>query len=677
MITWNAGARRPYLSSAGISRAATAGFFSALVLAGSEGKAMASKMFSLDPPRWGAQLEYASREYQSITPTRQRHGTSHQYTEGLTLASKGYVYHPNLLVFDLNFDPKWEQQMQKEEPGEDSSFDNVLFDYGFSGTLFRERLLSMDLQAGQNTSTNSSSLSPTTTSQSSDYGSTLVYASKKIPTRFSYLNSEQQQTGFYSSTQASDSLRLTSSNRYQRSDTKLNADWNNRKRDARGLSQTSENASLRLNNSLDVTANRRMRLSSAASTRWAKNDAITNSIGELSESLTWQHTKPKKRLQVNSSYSARYAANRQDGKLSEDIPLDAQVSLSHRLYENLISSLNGNVGHDQFEAGSEQSYGGRLNFDYTRRIPYGSIFLNQGQNYQVTDRTITIQSSAVTRWAPEVLTFGPFGARLANRDVDLTQPIELFRADGLTYDRLDYDIVETGFFVEIRPVLGSVLYDDIANGEKVSASYTYLLDPSANLGTLSRTFGGGVFLWSALSLRYHLTLTEAEVLGGMAPTHLADDTAQNISAQFRYRWSETEITYDDEKNTAGNSLRRWQIRENISWRPRREFALTLGSTFGGIELLDTGISGDFFKLEASGQWQPQSNQQWRLLAFQSTSTTNRPDRTESTGLGLSYFRRLKLWKLEVNYRHLMDQQPLVGQERSLDTLNMTLRRELR
>gem|GEM_PF-5734448 len=675
MVSWKAGDRKACLSTAVACRAATAGALAVLLLVCSRANAMASKMFHLERPRWGTQLEYAFRENEQITPTRQSRGVSHQYTEGLTLAGSGYVYHPALLVFDLNFEPKWEQQRQKYEPGEDSSLDSFFLDYGFDATLFQHRSVFLQLRARQNTFTSSSSLSSTTTSESSEYGSTLVYKSKEFPTRFSYLNNEQKQQGFYTSTQAGDSLRLSSSNRRERQQTSLNAEWDKRRRDAQGLSQTTENASLRLSNALDLTADRRIRLSSAVSTRWTENDAMASSNVELNEFLAWQHTDPKKRLQINSSYSARYAANRRDGRLSEDIPLEARLSLSHLLYENLRSSLDGNVGHNKFAGGSEQAYGGRVNFDYTRPVPMGSIFLNLGQGYQVTDRTVTAEFVEVPRLAPEPLSFGLFGARLANRNVDL-MTIELFRADGFTYDRKDYDIVEAGAFVEIRPVFLSPLAGDIGNGKRVSASYSYRSDPSARQGTLSRTFGAGFFFWSALNLRYQLTLSEGKLLGGTPPDQLADDTVQNVTAQLRYRWSDTQFSYDDEKRAFGNSSRRWQVRQNFTWRPWRDLSLAVGGSYGESELLDTGSSGTSYGLDASGQWQPLPNQQWRLQAFQRINTSNRPDRNESVGLGLSYLRRLGLWKLEVNYRHIMDQQPLIGQERSLDTLNMVLRRDL-
>jgi len=92
--------------------------------------------------------------------------------------------------------------------------------------------------------------------------------------------------------------------------------------------------------------------------------------------------------------------------------------------------------------------------------------------------------------------------------------------------------------------------------------------------------------------------------------------------------------------------------------------------------VDIGSSGQSYNLRLNGQWQSRDNQQWRLEAFQNINSTDRPTRDESQGLGLFYVWRIGLWSVQVDYRHLIDKQPLVGQERTMDTVNLKLRRFL-
>lgn len=659
---------------------AAAAAIAALLVTGSGEIAMA-RMFYMERPRLGAEFDYSFKGSEQVTPTRQSQGTSHRYTEGLSLASRGYIYHPALLTFDFSLDPKWEQQREKYDPGEDSSGGSFFLDYGFDGTLFQERPVSLELTARQSTSTISSSLSPTTTSENSQYGSTLVYKSKKFPSRFSYMSSARQQEGFYSSTLTSDSLRLTSSNRGERYYTNLNADYDKRQLDTCGLSQATENASFRLNNSLDLTADRQMRLTSLLATRWTESQSLPATSLELNEFLDWRHTKPDQRLQINSNYSFRYTANRRDSKLSEDIPLNVGIFLSHRLYENLVSTLSGTGGYNKFEGGHEEKYGGRLNFDYNRRIPKGQISLNMGHGYQVNDRTVTtdfieVMGEDLAFVDPLFPSLGSLP--LANRNID-PETVVVFPADPIEPEYalgFDYTLDRDGAFVRIVPVVGFRLEDDIKNGKKALVRYRFRSDPSVKLGTLSRTYGAGLSLWSVFNLRYQLSLVQDEFLGGISPEFLADDIMQSLTAQLNYGWSETSLTAEEEKRAAGNSRRNWKISQDFRWRLSPALSLTAGGGYGETELLDTGSSGQGYNLRFAGQWQPRPNQQWRLEAFENVSTTDRPDRNESIGLGIFYLLRYGLWNVEANYRHLLDRQPLDGQERTMDTFNLKLRRAM-
>lgn len=651
-----------------------------LLITGTGQTAMA-KMFYLERPRLGAEFDYSFKDSTQVSPTRQSQGVSHQYTEGLSLASRGYVYHPALLVFDLNLEPKWEQQREKYEPGKDNEGRSFFLDYGFDGTLLKDRPVSLDLMARQDTSTISSSLSPNTTSENNQYGSTLVYKSKKFPTRFSYMNSERQQEGFYSSSQTKDSFTLSSSNRADRYSTNLNADYDKQERDARGMIQDSENASFRLNNRVDVTADRRMRLASSLATRWTESQSVPSSSLELNEFLDWQHTKPNQPLQINSNYSARYFANRRDSTLRETIPLDANITLAHHLYENLRSTLNGTGGYTKFDGGKESNYGGRLNFDYTRRIPKGQLSLNMGHGYQVNDRSTTmdfipVENEDLAFVDPVFPSMGSLP--LANRNIDL-ETIVVFPADPSEPEYVlgfDYTLSRDSAFVRIVPVFGSGLEDDIKNGKTALVRYTYRSDPSSTLGTLSRTYGAGLSLWSVLTLRYQLTLVQDELLGGTPPEFMADDTMQSVTAQLAYGWSETSLTAEEEKRVAGSSRQGWTFKQDFRWRVSPALSLVAGGGYGETELLDTGTRGEAYNLRFSGQWQPRSNQQLRLETFQNISSSNRPDRIESTGFGLFYLLRFGAWNVEMNYRHLLDKQPLVDEERSIDTVKLVLRRAM-
>ena len=654
-----------------LSRGGAVAVLAVLLMTG-RGECAMAKMFSLERPRLGALFEYRFREIKQVSPVRRSLQTSHQFSEGLTITTRGYLYHQNLLIFDLSLEPTWYQQQQVVEPGSDSSGRSFFLDYGLNATLLPDRPLSLQFVARHNTSSSTSTLAPITTSENTLHGATLIYRSRKLPTRLGFTMSEAIQEGFYPSTITADNLRLISRHRAERSETYLNADYDQRLREAPGLSQATDIASLRLRNNLQLTEDRRVRLASGLSSRYTEAGQGETTELNLNEMLDWLHTDPRRRLQVNSNYAASYNASKRDGILSETIPLTAGLFLSHRLYENLLSSLSGTGGYTKFDGGNEKNYGAMNNFDYTRRIPKGQINFNMGHGYLVTDRTVTTDFIEVVG---ERFTFNDLTITLlASRHIDM-ESIQVFTGDGsVEYVRdFDYTMTTVGAFVRIdRLPLGGMIDD----GDTVLVSYRYRSDPTAKLGTLSRTYGAGTTLWSVLNLRYQLSLTAEDFLGGIPPEFLADDTMHTVSARLDYGWSDTTLTAEDEERAAGNSRRGWTIKQNFRWRLSPALSLGAGGGYGESELVDSGSSGQAYNLRLDGQWRPRANQQWRLEAFQNINTTDLPTRDESQGLGLFYIWRYGLWSLQVDYRHLIDKQPLVGQERTMDTVNVKLRRFL-
>ena len=647
----------------------------ALLLLATTASAARTRSFYLERPRLALEFEYSYQDDENVTPTRTNGQVSHRFLEGLSLASRGYLYHPALLIFDLELSPSWEQEEQSSAAGREDSRRSFFFDYNLSGTLMQYRRLSLNFQARQSNSSTSNTLSATTSNESALYGATLVYKSLRLPTRLSYQYQSVNQQGFFSTTSNTERLTLTSNHRIDRSTTRLNADYSTSRYDSRGREQTADITRLSLSNNLNVTADRRVNLGSTATAFWRENADQTSNEIDLQEDLTWQHTQPDKRLQFSSSYAAGYTARRENGDVSETIPLTVGATLSHRLYDNLRSSLSGSSSYTRFAGGHQKTYGGGPDFDYTRRIPGGELNLNLGGYYEIDDRVSTQELIDVI---DEAVTLSAFSQTLlANRNIDLDS-IQVFSADkSQLYQRdFDYTLSPVGSFVEIERVF---LDSAITEGETVLVSYRYQSDPSAKIATIDRYFGAGLTLGSVFRLRYRLSLTQEDVRAGLPPDTLADDTIQNVSAQVSLGWSDTRLTLDDEKRAAGNSIRRWKIDQGFSWRPRSNLALGVGGGYGESELLDTGGSGWSSGLNASLQWQLQSNQQWRMELFQNineSESDTQTTRTESTGLGVFYVWRYALWSVEADYRYRLDEQPVTDQKRTLNSFDLRLRRAL-
>ncbi len=633
----------------------------------------AARMFYLERPNMGLEFEYAYQNDENKTPTQGREGSSQRFLEGLSLASRGYVYHPALFLFEVELNPTWEQQNQTSDSGSESSGQAFNLDYGLDGTILQYQRVSLQLQARRETSTITRTLSPTTTNNNRLWGGTLLYKSKRLPTSLSYVHTEQEQQGFYSAVEQGERVNFNSAYRAERSLTSLNVDYDERERVSRTLLQTTQNTSLRLSNGLSVTEDRRVYLASSVNTRWTESNGETTQNLDLSELLNWRHTPVKQRLQINSNYSARYSAYRRDGVLNETIPLDANLTLSHRLYENLISSLRGNGGYSRYENGEESRYGSQLDFGYTRSIPWGQIRLNAGNAYQINDRIVTQDIIDIYDEAQILSNFNQ--TLLANKNIELDS-IQVFTADKtFEYAKdFDYTLTSTGAFIQIsRVTLGGA----IADGETVLVSYRYRSDPSAVIATYSQSYGAGLSLGAHWTLNYQLHLSQEYLRDGTPPENLADSTAHSFLIQLTYPYSDTLLTLDEDRNATGSGQRKWKLSQKFNWKLRPNLTLGVGADYGESLLHDSGNLNRAYSLRASGQWQPRANQQWSFELFRNGLRSNIPDRFTLTGLGLFYIWRYALWSLQADYRYQFQEQPLVGQEQTLNSFNLRLTRALK
>jgi len=632
---------------------------------------VAARMFYLERPKLGVELSYVFQQDNNQNPSQTTSSRDQRFLESLTLDSRGFVYHPALLQFELDLTPTWQQQNESASRGRTNSNQAFYLDYGFSGAIFQYKPLSLNLRARRNTSTVSYSLSPTTSNENFLWGGTLVYKSRRLPASLSFDRSQLQQSGFFTATEDSDRANFTTTLRGERSQTSFNADYDNRQRVSQGLRQETENSALRLSNGTALSADRRAYLSSSASARRTTSNGDTTETVDISELLNWQHTPADQRLQINSSYSARYSLNQRDGERLETIPLDASLTLSHLLYENLRSLLRIDGGYLKFTGGENRNYGAQLDFGYTRRIPWGQLRVNANNRYQIDDR---ISNQEIVSVVDESHVLSSFTQTLLNnRNVDLTS-VQVFRADKTLEYQLgaDYSLTPAGLFARLtRLPTGS-----IADGETVLVSYQYQSDPSAKIATYSRSFGAGLTLWTHLTVDYQLSLADDSPLSGETATIINESTAQTLSVLLQYPWSESELTLSEEKNNSGTSLRSIKGKQKFTWHPRDNISLSLSGAYGESELIDSGKNRQSYDLRTDGRWQPRNNQQWTLSLFQLGEKSNVPDKFVSSGVGLFYLLHYGLWQVEADYKYRRDEQSLVEQKFTQSAFNLRLSRTL-
>ncbi len=627
-----------------------------------------ARVFYVTRPQVKADFTYRFKQDKSTTPTRRQNNKENLYTEQMTAISKGYIFRPAIFLFDLTLAPSWGQTKARSNPGAGAASRSFSLDYGFDGTLLRHMPYVLSLRANRGFSNSVSSLALNTTRRISNYGADLSHYTRYNNYRLDYLTDDTTMEGFYPATTKDASLKFDLNHMNRRHSWSVKASHDKNSRSSQGQTSNSAADALSLSDNLQITGDGRVKLLSSLTTNRTASQTNTTSI-DLAEALNWQHTPAKQRLQISSHYTAAYTLNQHDGISSETMPLAASISLSHKLYDNLLSTLIGSGSYDRFTGGNAKHYGAELACHYTRRIPWGSINLALGSSYKVDDRTTTSGRMYV---ADEPLVFDNTAIHLlAHKGID-SPTIHVFNAGKtIEYERdLDYIVTLASGFVRIDRIIGG----RIQSGDRALVSYTYDSTASVKAAAIGRSFGAGLSLWSVLQLQYSLSLAKAENLGGdTATTPLADSSSQKVTANLNFGWSTTSFDVEKQKSANGYSSRRWQITQSFSKRLLAHLSLATSGTYGRSVMLDNGITSQNYSLNFSGGWQPSPYSMWQLEAFQTVMTTNDPLRTESSGVGVSYVHQFRRWNLALTYSYALDRQRLVGSEHISNTLNLRLR----
>jgi hypothetical protein len=199
----------------------------------------------------------------------------------------------------------------------------------------------------------------------------------------------------------------------------------------------------------------------------------------LEERLTLQHT---------DNFQTYYRYNfTQDSRESFDQTAhDVEAGFRHQLYQSL--STNGAVGYSfQDVSGVEktnEAYA-RLEFDYTKKVPLGTLGLNLSLSYDY--RTSESSGGALQVFDQPFTFVEPLGIEIVRQNIDPRSIVIHDAAGGRVFiPGIDYTIVSAGDRVEIRRVLGGA----IPPNSSVLIDYDVAALPSNDTSTYGYGFGG-------------------------------------------------------------------------------------------------------------------------------------------------------------------------------------------
>jgi len=282
----------------------------------------------------------------------------------------------------------------------------------------------------------------------------------------------------------------------------------------------------------------------------------------VNETLRVEHFK---NLTSNYGYSLNSFATRNGTTLNQT----GVLSLQHRLYKNLATSIRAQGTTADLPNGSRYSYLGGINLNYNRTLPgQGRLSVNGSTRYQINDNNLTssvIEIVDETHSAPAMIGTGS-GFELNNSFI-IESTIEVVDTRGgtrlTTQAGIDYDVMKQGDRIEIIPIPTSII---IQPGDPLLVNYSYEVAPSIRYSTGSWSLGGGVnYGWMTFSVAHEDN--NQTLLSGREGRFLNDRRVDTVMLGLRGHWKRLEARANHSFNREDSTqlkYSRWQFDQYLS-----------------------------------------------------------------------------------------------------------------
>jgi hypothetical protein len=549
---------------------------------------------------WEAMLELIFQRTQNKIDDKPSHESDNEnlFTETFTLKTHGAVIHPNVLELNLagTFGLR-QRDFQEDLNGVHSSeSDNTtVTGYDLNAAFLRNQTTSFTLYAQRYEETVNRDFGASLINTTSTYGAIADVRLQKFPTRIQIYHMEQS---------LDDPLNVQGYT--QKQDTALwHTEWvpsdRSRLTFDYSFNSVNEKAQLAQPVSFDV---QQVSLSHVANFGKDLRNNLTSTLDylnqtgdfpedrlRLDERLTFQHTP-----NLQSYY--RYTYTQDSRENFDQTDHQGEIGFEHKLYQSLIT--RGAVGFqviDTQDSQSSQEWYARLDFNYTKKVPYGVLGLSLAGGYDY--RNNEAQTSAI-EIIDEPHTFtDPLGVVIVRTNIE---PRSIVVTDTsrlrLFVPGVDYTVAVLPNRVELRRIFGGA----IADNQGVLVDYTVGPQPANTQDTFNFALGGrydidsGPFKGLAVYARYFYQQQSinSEVSSFFIPDNIHDLT---VGAEYRigaFTFT-TEQVWHDSTLAPYNSTR---FGASYNQRIIQPMVLSLGANYQIIDYTDINDHVTYLNLAA-------------------------------------------------------------------------------
>ncbi len=507
------------------------------------------------------------------------------FFEEIGLGLQGYIYHPRLFEFQAETEITYEQRTEKNNFGFEQDLDERFEDYSFFSEILKKHPVSFWLQANRNTQTATRTFQEDSRIINEVREAGTAVRNKFFPFSFGYNEFTARGEGLNRTDDEIDRFFFRGQNHGRFGNTSVRYEKEERLQAFSGLDQDID--SLNVSNTYAFGAQNRHWLRSLVNYRDQTGTRTDRNVF-MDEYLFLRHSD---HFQTYFNYS--YDDTKTDNELFTRYHY--RGGLRHQLYKSLYTQLEFNSDRFRIDAGHEYSRSAALDLSYTKKIPYGTLYLDYDVSLKSTDENFSGNTVSIRREKHN------FGESFAGNDViflerELIDPgsIAFVDEDGLPLQDPDLDPVgegihyiveEVGRLIRIRLLSpdGDFLLPPPGPpgtlGPDVFIDYVFEPSPPIKFETLSQRYGGRLWLLDTLRLIVEGGRLKETLRDGIDLDRLDDGTSRRYALELFWKNSETRAE-KVVQNSRRNPLERQFFSETLLIPIRRNILLDLRASYG-------------------------------------------------------------------------------------------------
>ncbi len=281
-------------------------------------------------------------------------------------------------------------------------------------------------------------------------------------------------------------------------------------------------------------------------------DSLFNYIDQ-SGSFEFRNLRWQERLKLQhtpsllSRYDVQYSDLERETLSSQQIR--GQAGIQHRLFESLVTDLDGFVSETDLGPDGELSqYGGILGLNYRKLNPWGTLFSSYSASFTRSDQTGGSGKGVVVGEAHTASDVVPVELDRTNIDIST---IRVRTAGGTLFQEGDdYTVSQSSGRVFITTmVIGGVVPPNFTEGEEFFVDYEFFVEPERQEDTFRQSFTIRERFQNGFSVYYGLRMQEESVTSTVADVIPDEYLAHTVGIDYAHKGLFLLAEYSTEDST--------------------------------------------------------------------------------------------------------------------------------